>query len=93
MHGLPMAVLHADRCSLVWRRGPAADGAVMGVAAINKCAEVQELSVPSPRGRWRWQLLERNAQTPGLRIEADQLRLRLGPRRALLWMGEGPGQP
>ena len=88
-HGLPMAVLHADHCGLVWRRGPVAAGAVVGLAAINKCAEVQELSVPNPSGRWRWQGLERNPAAPGLRIEAGQLRLRLGPRRAQFWVGWG----
>ena len=47
MQGLPMEILHADECSLLWRR------AEVGIVAINKCGEPQKITVDT-RFKFKW---------------------------------------
>lgn len=47
MQGLPMDVLYADACSLLWRRAEA------GIVAINKCGEPQNITVDT-RFKLKW---------------------------------------
>jgi alpha-amylase len=83
LQGRPMQMLHADACTLVWRRGED------GIGAINKCAEDRSISIAT-HGRFRWfrtyrDSLERNHT---LRIETGQVSLPLPARQARLWLVE-----
>jgi alpha-amylase len=83
MQGKPMEVLHADRCSLLWRR------AEDGIVAINKCGETQRISIDTNR-KLKWFVPYREALTHGtpLEITSGNYVFEVPGRSARMWYAE-----
>jgi alpha-amylase len=83
LQGQPMQTLHADDCTLLWRRGED------GIGAINKCTSPRTLSIDT-RWRFRWFRTYRDSLDPTqtLRIEGERITFQLPPRSARLWAVE-----
>ncbi len=88
LQGQPMQVLHADGCTLLWRRGR--DGAADGIAALNKCGHETTVTVDTHR-RFFWNRTYRDRLDPtsSERITRGRHTFRLPARTARLWLVEG----
>jgi len=83
MQGKWMEVLHADDCTLLWRRDQD------GVVALNKCAETKTVTVDT-RGKFRWNrpYRERLGDGSSLTISGETFTFSLPGRQARMWMVE-----
>jgi alpha-amylase len=89
LQGQPMQVLHADDCTLLWRRGRGE--AAEGIVAINKCGFEAAITVDTDR-RFFWNRTYRDSLDPTSteRISGNRHTFHLPARTARLWSVEGP---
>ncbi|MEM9485777.1 MAG: alpha-amylase family protein [Cyanobacteria bacterium P01_F01_bin.116] len=81
MHGLPMEVLHADACSLLWRRAEA------GIVAINKCGEPHQIKVNTEfKFKWHHPYQDSLSNDPPIEINGPSFTFQIPSRTAQMFV-------
>ncbi|MBE9068972.1 alpha-amylase [Leptolyngbya cf. ectocarpi LEGE 11479] len=80
MQGTGMDVLHADECTLFWRRGEE------GIVAINKCGEPQTVTVNTRfKLKWFHPYQDMLIEEPPIEVTGPTLTVTLPERSAHMW--------
>ncbi|MEM6252447.1 MAG: alpha-amylase family glycosyl hydrolase [Cyanobacteria bacterium P01_D01_bin.156] len=83
MQGTSMEILHADPCTLLWRREQA------GIGAINKCGIPKTITVNTQsRFKWFHPYQDILTKTPPIEITSESFTFTLTPRSAQLWTAQ-----
>lgn len=81
MHGLPMEVLHADDCTLLWRREEA------GIVALNKCEDARSVTVDTQfKFKWFHPYQDLLSEASSLEIKEPALTVEIPGRSAQMWI-------
>ena len=80
MIGTTMEVLHADECSLLWRREEE------GIVAINKCGESQNITVNTEfKFKWYHPYQDILSTNPPIEIDGSSFTFQVPGRSAQMW--------
>ncbi|MDV3353821.1 alpha-amylase family protein [Leptothoe sp. LEGE 181152] len=80
MQGISMEVLHADDCTLLWRREEE------GIVAINKCEEPRKITVDTQfKFKWFHPYQDSLTEDPPIEITESSFTFEVPARRARMW--------
>lgn len=81
MNGTPMEVLHADECSLLWRRNEE------GIVTINKCGEPREITINTEfKFKWHHPYQDVLSNDSSMEIDGPSFTFQVPGRSAQMWI-------
>ena len=87
MVGTTMEILHADSCTLLWRREE------KGIVAINKCADTHAITIDTRfKLKWFYPYQDMLTEAPPIEIVGPTFTFELPARSAQMWAAASPGQ-